>query len=167
MSKPYFLFIVMLLLTTAISGCSHSKASQQYAASDAIGEVSQQQLLTQFPAFKESYDNYTPNEKELSALASLKGHTVLVLFGSWCHDSEREVPRLLKTLDLSGVDNIDIQLIAVNRNKRDPQGLAISHELKYTPTFILFKGSKELGRVVETPTLTVAEDLQALIAAAK
>lgn len=167
MSKPYFLFIVMLLLTTAISGCSHSKASQQHAASDAIGEVSQQQLLTQFPAFKESYDNYTPNEKELSALASLKGHTVLVLFGSWCHDSEREVPRLFKTLDLSGIDDIDIQLIAVNRTKRDPQGLAISHELKYTPTFILLKGNKELGRVVETPTLTVAEDLQALVAAAK
>ena len=162
MSKPYFMFIVMLFLTTVVSGCSHSKANQ-HLSQDAIGEINEQALFSQYPAFRKSYDSYTPSEKELNAIASLKGHTVLVLFGSWCHDSEREVPRLLKTLELSGEDNIDVQLIAVNRNKRDPQGVAMFYELKYTPTFILLDGDKELGRVIEKPALTVAEDLQALL----
>ncbi|WP_252736012.1 thioredoxin [Aestuariibacter sp. A3R04] len=162
MQKLYSMFGVVLLLTTAMSACSFSHASHQQKTNDATGEISQQQLLSHYPAFKDSYNAYTPSDSEVSAIASLQGYTVLVLFGSWCHDSEREVPRLLKTLDTSGQDNIDIQLIAVNRQKRDPQGIALSHELKYTPTFILMQGNKELGRVIEKPSRTIAEDLQAL-----
>ncbi|MEG3768290.1 TlpA family protein disulfide reductase [Alteromonas sp. 14N.309.X.WAT.G.H12] len=159
MQKRYFMHGVILLLVAVISACSYSSASQQ---EDAVGEISQQQLLVQYPVFSDNYNAYSPSDEEVSALASLQGHSLLVLFGTWCHDSEREVPRLLKTLDANGLNGINIQLIAVDRNKRDPKGIALSHELKYTPTFILLKDDKELGRVVERPKLTLAQDLQAL-----
>lgn len=159
MQKRYFMHGVILLLVAVISACSYSSAGQQQ---DAVGEISQQLLLAQYPVFANNYNAYSPSDEEVTALTSLSGHSLLILFGTWCHDSEREVPRLLKTLDASGLDNIDIQLVAVDRNKRDPNGIALSHELKYTPTFILLKDDKELGRVIERPKRTLAQDLQAL-----
>ncbi|MBU2978816.1 thioredoxin family protein [Alteromonas sp. C1M14] len=164
MQKSYSMLGVILLLVTIVSACSYSRANQQQAADDAVGEISQQQLLTHYPVFSNNYNAYSPSDKEVAAVASLQGYSLVVLFGTWCHDSEREVPRLLKTLDASGLDNLDIQLVAVDRKKRDPQGIALSHKLKYTPTFVLLKDGKELGRVIEKPTLTISQDLQAIAA---
>ena len=92
-------------------------------------------------------------------MAKLEGKDLLVLFGTWCHDSQREVPRLLKLLEQSKVELNSLTLVAVDYNKQDPQGLAEQFQLKYTPTFIVIDQSKEQHRVVEKPQGTLAEAL--------
>lgn len=159
MQKHDFRHSVTLFLVALISACSVSGVSQQ---PDAVGNISPQLLLAHYPVFSANYNSYSPSEEEIDAVAALSGYSLLVLFGTWCHDSEREVPRLLKTIDAAGLDNIDIQLMAVDRNKRDPQGIALRHKLRYTPTFIVLKDDKELGRVIERPKITVSQDLQAI-----
>tara|TARA_R110002167_G_scaffold297086_1_gene501446 strand:- start:510 stop:983 length:474 start_codon:yes stop_codon:yes gene_type:complete len=146
------------LISLVLSACSHSIARQ----SDFLGEVGAEQLLAQYPTFQDEYESYQPSEKELAAVASLQDDSLVVLFGTWCHDSQREVPRLLKTFDLSGLDVPKLTLVAVDTKKNDPQGLAKKYALKYTPTFVLLKGDKELGRVIERPKMSLTEDLQLL-----
>ena len=89
------------------------------------------------------------------------------MFGTWCHDSQREVPRLLKTFDLSGLEVPKLTLVAVDRKKTDPLGLAKQYGLRYTPTFILLNDGKELGRVIERPKTGLTQDLKALAAATR
>ena len=152
------MFSLLGLISLVLSACSHSIARQ----SDFLGEVSAEQLLAQSPTFQDEYESYQPSEKELAAVASLQDDSLVVLFGTWCHDSQREVPRLLKTFDLSGLDVPKLTLVAVDTKKNDPQGLAKKYALKYTPTFVLLKGDKELGRVIERPKMSLTEDLQFL-----
>ena len=152
------MFSLLGLISLVLSACSHSIARQ----SDFLGEVSAEQLLAQYPTFQDEYESYQPSEKELAAVASLQDDSLVVLFGTWCHDSQREVPRLLKTFDLSGLDVPKLTLVAVDIKKNDPQGLAKKYALKYTPTFVLLKGDKELGRVIERPKMSLTEDLQFL-----
>lgn len=140
-----------------------ASASQQVL----VGEVSGEDLLAQFPAFMAEYQSYQPSKAELEAVAALEHDTLLVLFGTWCHDSEREVPRLLKTLDKSGLDVPEFTLFAVDRKKSDHVGMAKKHELKYTPTFILLRDGEEIGRVVERASTSLTQDLQRLAAAAQ
>ena len=45
--------------------------------------------------------------------------------------------------------------------------MAEKHALKYTPTFILMRDGKEIGRVVERAETSLIQDLQALAAVAK
>lgn len=153
---------VILIMMTML--CTSAVASQK---GDLLGEVSSEALLAEFPAFMSEYSTYEPSEEELNAVAALEGNQLVILFGTWCHDSEREVPRLLKTLDVSGLDAPDFTLIAVDRTKRDPEGMAKKHSLKYTPTFILLRDGEEIGRVVERADAGLTQDLKAFVEVAQ
>lgn len=153
---------VILIMMTML--CTSAVASQKR---DLLGEVSSEALLAEFPAFMSEYSTYEPSEEELNAVAALEGNQLVILFGTWCHDSEREVPRLLKTLDVRGLDAPDFTLIAVDRTKRDPEGMAKKHSLKYTPTFVLLRDGDEIGRVVERADAGLTQDLKAFVEVAQ
>ena len=155
--------IWMMLLWFGLSACQATDNAQSAGSNELLGVVSAQQILQSYPEFSRNYQRYTPSDNELAALKALQGKSLVVLFGGWCHDSEREVPRLLKVLDsLPGQLN-ELTFIAVNRNKQEPTGAHRRLDLRYTPTFILFDGSEELGRVIERPTQSLTEDLAALL----
>jgi len=127
------------------------------------GVISSAQLIAEYPQFRSGYEKYHPSASEVSAVKSLSGKSLVVLFGTWCHDSEREVPRLLKLLDLSGVRLQSLSLHGVNYNKQEPSNLHKQYNLKYSPTIVLLKGKHELGRVVEKPRVSLGEDLASFI----
>lgn len=128
--------------------------------SDHLGEISAQSLLSNYEAFASEYQTYSPTPAELGLIQSLKGKDVTVLFGTWCHDSEREVPRLLKLLDQSEVGLQSLTLFAVDRNKTDPDGFAERLDLQYTPTIIVSESGQEVARIIERPIVGLAKDLQ-------
>ena len=160
MLKPVLLCLVMFLLP-ALSVCA---ASQDGDNADVIGLIPSQQLLSSHPAFAEQYATYETTADDLASMQQLSGSTIVVLFGSWCHDSVREVPRLLKLLDQSGVTLASLQLHAVDRNKQHPGNLHSQYDLRYTPTIIVLRDGKELGRVIEKPQQSLAADLAAIAA---
>lgn len=124
-----------------------------------IGEVKADKLLKEYPNFKAIYEAYKPTSEEINATKSLAGKSIIVLFGSWCHDSEREVPRLLKLLDKSGVELEALSLYGLNYNKQEPNKLHRTYKVNFTPTIILFDSEQELGRIIEKPVINLAEDL--------
>lgn len=127
------------------------------------GVISAKQLIKEYPQFRAAYKQYQPSSDEITAIQSLSGKSLLVLFGTWCHDSEREVPRLLKLIDLSGVKLENLSLNGVNYNKQEPSDLHRKYDLKYSPTIILLQDKVELGRVVEKPMTSLGEDLASFI----
>ena len=156
--KPILAVLIVMVSTNAMSADD---------IPDVVGEMSGEALLAQYPAFMDEYKSYQPSGAEIKAVSALEDDTLLILFGTWCHDSEREVPRLLKTLDASGLDVPQFTLFAVDRKKSDSEGVAEKHGLKYTPTFILMRDGEEIGRVVERAETSLTQDLQALAAAAE
>ncbi|URQ92765.1 thioredoxin family protein [Pseudoalteromonas sp. SCSIO 43101] len=123
------------------------------------GEISRDDLLKDYSAFSEEYDEYTPSDEEQSTIKALHGKQVLVFLGTWCHDSKREVPRFLKLLDTAKVQLGSLKLVAVGYDKLDPAGLAKQHNLMYTPTIIVSDDEKELTRMIEKPKQSLAVDL--------
>jgi hypothetical protein len=69
----------------------------------------------------------------------------------------------LKFLDLSGVELQNLSLHGVNYNKQEPNNLHRQFDLKYSPTIILLQGEEELGRIVEKPVVSLAEDLVSFV----
>ena len=156
--RSIFIFVLSLALLGCQATPSHTEQDKEL-----LGVVSPQELLQANSGFAQSYHSYQPSEDELTAVKLLEGKSLTILFGTWCHDSEREVPRLLKILDMAQGQLTELRLIAVNHNKQEPSGIYQSLELRYTPTFVLFDGTKELGRVVERPQRSLTEDLAALL----
>lgn len=154
-------FFLALLMMASLS--CHSAQQPSTKTGPYVGIISTSQLIKEYPQFRTVYEQYQPSSDEIAAVKSLTGMSVVVLFGTWCHDSEREVPRLLKLLDLSGVELKSLSLHGVNRNKQEPNNLHQQFELRYTPTIILLKGEDELGRIIEKPVVSLGEDLASFV----
>lgn len=122
-----------------------------------VGDIRPVQLFDTHPRFAQGYKAFEP---ELLVLPD--DVSVLLFFGTWCHDSEREVPRLLKLLETAGLNEENLALIALDYRKRDPQGRAAEYGVRYTPTAIFMRDGVEVGRIVERPSLSLREDIKAM-----
>lgn len=115
--------------------------------------------------YKPGYEGYVPNADIVSKLkkAASEKLTVKIVFGSWCGDSKRELPRMMKVLHAAGFPEKNIQLIGVYDSlefykqspKREEKGLHVYR----VPTFIVYQKDKEIGRIVEYPVETLERDL--------
>ena len=122
-----------------------------------LGDIQIQNLFTEYPLFKFRYDNYEVTDQ--INLSDLEDISVVIMFGTWCHDSKREVPRMLRILDSAGVGTEKISLIGVDTKKAEPKGREKLYNLRNTPTLILLKNGKEVGRIIERPNVSLEADL--------
>ncbi|MDN3653933.1 thioredoxin family protein [Thalassotalea ponticola] len=155
--------LLTLLITTTLLLFSAAGCSSQLTASKTVlvGPVSEQQLLQNYPKFNQVYQDYEPSNEEREIYAKLQSDMrVDVYFGTWCHDSVREVPKFLKAI---GLASNKVRLIALDMQKTDPQGLAEAADIAYTPTFVISQSGTEIGRVVERATTTINEDIIAIV----
>lgn len=125
-----------------------------------VGDISQTELLDRHEVFKRNYDAYEVASGVDGLPPDLE---VTILFGTWCHDSEREVPRMLKLLAASGLKKESISLIALDIRKSEPEGRAKALDVRFTPTFIFSRAGMELGRIVERPESSLRGDVATLI----
>lgn len=119
--------------------------------------------------YKPGYEGYIPNADVIAQLkkAGPEKTIVKIVFGSWCGDSKRELPRMLKVLHAAGFPEKNIQLIGVYDSldvykqgpKREEKGLHVYR----VPTFIVYQKDKEIGRIVEYPVESLERDLLKIV----
>lgn len=125
-----------------------------------IGETTAEQVREEHPLFDVYTKRYQPDQAAIQYLSSISDSVkIFAMFGTWCHDSKRHLPELMKTLEVADNPLIDIEYLAVTKQKNDPEGIAKKLGLKLTPTFIIYYRDKEIGRIVEEPALKLEEDL--------
>jgi thiol-disulfide isomerase/thioredoxin len=125
-----------------------------------VGDITRAQLFEAYPAFQAQYDDYDVGDISSVMVAELR---IEVLFATWCHDSEREVPRLLKILETAGVESSAVELVALDFNKTEPKGRAALQGLEYTPTFVFSVAGEEIGRIVERPDKSLEASLANIV----
>ncbi len=119
--------------------------------------------------FRPEHARYAPDAGVLRELrdAGRGGATLEIFFGTWCGDSRREVPRLVRLLEeldwpaeawtLIGVDDADGDL------KRSPGREEAGLEIWRVPTVVVRRDGREIGRLVEHPALSLERDLLAIL----
>ncbi|MDA9130466.1 thioredoxin family protein [Gammaproteobacteria bacterium] len=151
MNKIYQLFFLSLF-TYALS------ATPTYSMNPyAVGDISINALFKNHEGFQDNFEEYQPGN--LLDPLLLRDIEIYVLFGTWCHDSQREVPRLLGLLNALDIQENYIHLIGLNLLKNEPQGRGKYFQIKKTPTFIFLRNQKEIGRIVEMPVISLEADL--------
>lgn len=134
------------------------------------GMVTKAQLMQ--PPYAEWFDSayraYLPNEKTMMALKKqdIKGISVKLFFGTWCGDSQREMPRFIKLLDAASITNY--QLIALGRSdslyKQSPQHEEEGQGIYRVPTIIVYRNGTEINRINEFPVQSAEKDMLAILA---
>ncbi len=114
--------------------------------------------------YERNYSNYSPDKRSLEVLTkTLNGIQVKVFMGTWCHDSQREVPRLYKILESSNFDLSNLNLVSLDPAKKTPSSLEKGLNIQRTPTIVFFRDGVEIGRIVETPRDSLENDILKII----
>lgn len=103
--------------------------------------------------YNEEHDQYQLDTKTVVELKKekLSSYNLLVVMGTWCPDSHRDIPRLFKILEATGFPDAQLSLLAVNRNYQAPGGEEGAFNIRRVPTVIVQKNGREVGRIVEHP----------------
>lgn len=89
--------------------------------------------------------------------------SIIIVLGTWCSDSKREVPHFIRILDEVGFDFNYIEILCVNRKKTIDDFELSNLDIELVPTFIIYKDKIEVGRIIETPATTLEQDLIAIL----
>ncbi len=114
--------------------------------------------------FNKNYAGYTVDSLTAGQLAPLlKDKTFELFMGTWCGDSKREIPRMLKILRYAGVQPAQIKLVMVDVHdsvyKQSPAHEEKGKGIFRVPDLLVYYHHKEMNRIVEHPVVSLESDL--------
>jgi hypothetical protein len=114
--------------------------------------------------FEYEYQAYEADRQIMAELAEVENEPEIILvLGTWCSDSREQVPRFYRILDDAGLPDDRITLICVDGNKTGGD-VSIDHlDIEFVPTFIFYREGEEIGRIIETPGISLETDILNII----
>lgn len=114
--------------------------------------------------FVKNYNDYKVDSTTANQLNPLfKNKSFKIFLGTWCGDSKREVPRMLKLLDYCGVDEKKVQIVFVSNHdsvyKQSPFHEEKGKFIFRVPDLLVYENNVELGRIIESPVVSLEKDL--------
>jgi len=167
MNKLFLLILFLSLASVSVLKAQEDSEKQNILAENAmlLGEFGKENLL-ELP-YAEWYNKeqqaYVVDVKTLESIKNKKDLSFIIIMGTWCSDSKREVPRFLKILEEMKISSNAIHLIGVNRDKKTLHGDVSVFAIKRIPTIIIRRKNKEIGRIVEIPKETLEKDLSKIL----
>jgi len=120
--------------------------------------------------FASGYEEYEVRFDALAHLSDAAADDALsieIFFGTWCHDSQRELPRMMRVLDEAQFPESRVTLYALSDNpgvfKMTPDGHEHELLIHRTATVVVLRDGVEVGRLVERPSASLEEDLIAIL----
>ncbi len=97
----------------------------------------------------------------------LKKKKIDIFLGTWCGDSKWEVLRMLKILEAAGFDTSNLGIVCVSNEfdmyKKSPQAEELGKNIQRVPTLIVYEKNKEIGRIIESPVVSLERDLLSIL----
>lgn len=166
--KIFFSITLIIFAMNVSAQDLNKKIHDEIHNKDILINACTREGVTTFPEFKEMYDPlyeaYVPDAATMIELKKLiKNEKIKIVLGTWCGDSKANVPNFLKILDALQFKDKNVEIIAVDGNKKAENGILNGLDIVRVPTFIIFdKKGKELGRITEGPKTTLEGDLLAI-----
>ena len=164
--------MLLFLIFMAINGVLSAQDIDQLLMDKVINKevlidfVSREGLQTgEFAEYyNQEYNNYTADFDIANQLKNkLEDLEIVIILGSWCHDSKIQVPRFLKLLD--GIDFPEEQLVMIGvDSKKNARTLDIDiYEIERVPTFIFYRNGQTIGRIIENPVKSLEADMLKIV----
>jgi thiol-disulfide isomerase/thioredoxin len=109
-------------------------------------------------------EKYKPDAAATGALRSkLVDYQMVIFLGTWCEDSHKLIPELYRVLQSANYPLDELQLYALDRDKKGKNGEELPYHITNVPTIILLKDNKEIGRITEIVEKSIESDLLKIV----
>lgn len=117
-----------------------------------VGRTTIEALLAYSYIYQEGMDRYAPSEKDVSFLKSFSDPVrVEVFLGTWCPHCKELVPKFFKCIKMADNPGIALSLTGVPDRNLSAYGPAKEKNVQGVPTFIVYAGTREIGRFSGVP----------------
>ncbi len=169
------IIIILLIFLTGIPLMAQdsTKAMKDTIVTDVLSQEPMLLGYTNRKAFQDTsfswwfnsvHDTYNVDTAAAQNLADkLKDVKITIVMGTWCSDSRREVPRFFKILDYIKYPSDNVTIITVGRDRKGRGDETKGLDIELVPTFIFYKDGKELGRIVESPKVSLEKDMDKIL----
>jgi|DewCreStandDraft_4_1066084.scaffolds.fasta_scaffold00742_3 thiol-disulfide isomerase/thioredoxin len=149
--KLFFLFLILGLLSCSVKKYVISK--DEKGKSVIVGKIGWEDWKKHSGWQDFDASDYSLSSDDLITFSKLDVRNIdfIIFAGSWCGDSESEVPIIYKIFRESGIGESKLRLIGVDRQKQDNEGKAMIYNITRVPTLIILRDGSEIGRIVEFP----------------
>jgi len=129
-----------------------------------VGAMTEDDLWSTAPVWRSIHDHYTPDAEAVKRLRAIdKPLRLQVVFATWCGDSKRHVPRLLKAVHEAANPNLHVELYGIGNDFHTPIDFIQDHSIINVPIVMVCDGAIEIGRYIETPaTANVESDIASI-----
>ncbi len=160
LKMPRFYFSLLFFLILSIGGYAQHGNSE---SDNLSGPVTEEQIR-EYKIFDLYANRYEPDDKTVEKFNSISDSVLIdVFFGTWCHDSKREVPAFFKLMEVIDNGSISAKYTAIEYRRRGPRDIIEKNNIKRTPTFIVYINGKEAGRLIEESEESLEKDLWRII----
>jgi thiol-disulfide isomerase/thioredoxin len=129
-----------------------------------IGEVELERVLFLKPTYGRLAEKYEPDAKHLGVLKKIDQEIeIRVYFGTWCHICKKMIPPLIGTLAKAANEKLHACYFGVDEDLTEPAEEIDNYALSTTPTILLLREGKEIGRIEEELETTIEEALVAIL----
>ena len=151
----------ILIITLLFSGCT---SNEKYSTNEGVVSVDYLFNSNNTQWFENNYDSYDLDTKTLDYdFSNLDKFQIEIYMNTKCHDSEREVPRLIKILNRLNFSEDNLKIVLLNSKKQSSQGYENGKNITNTPTIIFLSESIEKNRIVEFPHENLEKDILNII----
>ena len=130
-------------------------------------KIDRDKILSNDSEWKEVYDDFVIEEDVIDSLKAKIGDNLKidVYLGLWCGDSMNNVPPFIKIMDnINEAGKITVNYYTVERKpNRETKYYVEEKKVERVPTFIFYRDDKEIGRIIENPSTSMAEDFLEII----
>ena len=132
-----------------------------------LGKINKANLQTSnhTPWFKQDYQSISIDDPQWieNLKPYLGGLRIKVFMGTWCEDSQREIPHFFKLLQALEFDQKHVDMYAMSEEKTTPENYERGWEIYNLPTIIFLKYGNEINRFVEFPVNSLESDITKII----
>lgn len=155
--------LVFCLLTAGCSSVPYTIEIEESGTEIVTGEFNRTLLTSDDRLaswFSSRYNEYHVDSALIPQIEQLvKDVRFVIIAGTWCGDSKREIPHLFKILDAARVSDAQVWMFGVDRSKKSSDNTTQRYRIINVPTIIMVKEGREIGRIIEHPEETLEKDI--------
>lgn len=156
--QKFFQFLLIYILTYSTMNAQENIMweSRKDPKSDEmllVGPCALHQVdsLGTYAWLEEGVKKYKLDSNAVKALKNkMTGYKLVAFGGTWCEDTQLLMPNFYKIVKALALPSNQVDVHWVDRAKRGLYFETEFYDIQFVPTFIIMKGPREVGRIVES-----------------